>query len=157
MPDYNKQMQEMIKKSFPKLKNKRIWIYESNNTKFKSASADTYYFLFFWRIRLAKRLRTYPKNYIKAILAHELGHVEIFQKKNLIGKAIHNVIYFLSRRYREKEEKNVDKLAIEKGYGKELYLFRKYNLSIADEKTKEKIRMYYLSPKEIKKYIKVLR
>ncbi len=151
---YQKMLKELIKKSFPKLRGKKILIYESDNKKFKSYFADTGYFIFFWRIRTGKKLRKLPDEFLKGILAHELSHIEIFGKRNFIRKIISGLKYFISRVSREKEEKSTDRMAIEKGYGKELYSFRKYNLSVADKKTKERIRKYYLFPEEIKKHMK---
>ncbi len=151
---YRKILDKLVKKSFPSLKNEEIWICESGRKKFKSASADTYYFILFWRVRLGKKLSGLPKEFVKAILAHELSHIEIFQKRSFVKRIISSFKCRFSKSFREDEERNTDRLVVEKGYGKELYSFRKYNLSVADKKTKLKIKKYYLSPKEIKYYTK---
>jgi len=155
--DYQKILKNLINKSFPELKNKKIFISESDNKKFKSVSADAYYFFLFWRIRLSKRLRKFHKSHIVAILSHELCHISIFHKRSFIEKIIFFYFLLFFKKFRTREERATELLQIQKGYGKELYLFRKYNLSIADKKRKEKIKKYYLSPEEIKQEMRKLK
>lgn len=154
---YQKIVKKLVEKSFPELKNVKIRICESDHNKFKSASADAYYYVLFWKIRLGKRVRKFPKKYIIAILAHELCHISIFQKRNFIKKIIFFYFILFLRKYREAEERNTELLEIQKGYGKELYSFRKYALLIADKKARERIKKYYLSPKQIKQEMKKLK
>jgi len=154
---YHKIVKGLIRNAFPKLKNKKILICESDDKKFKLHFADTYYFILFWRIRIGKKLRKFPDEFLKGALAHELSHIEIFEKRNFIRKIISGFKCLVSENFREKEEKNTDKITIQKGYGKELYSFRKHTLSISDEKTKARIKRFYLFLSEIKQYMKKLK
>jgi len=137
---YNKIVKELTRKSFPELENVKVKVHESDNKQFKSDSADVYYFFFYWRIRLGKKLRKYPKKYIVAILSHELCHISIFQKRNFIKKIIFFYFLLFLKKFRVAEERNAELLEIQKGYGKELSAFRKYNLLIADKKKRKKLK-----------------
>jgi len=131
MNQYNEKYREIIKKlindSFPELKELKIYIRESSHEKFESISADVYYFGLFWRIRLSRRLRDFPKKYIIAILTHELCHISIFQKRNFFKKLFFFYFLLYLKKFRTKEERNTELLQIQKGYGKELYYTEQKN------------------------------
>ena len=57
------------------------------------------------------------------------------------------IFYWTRPRKREQEDKDTNRLAVRKGYARELYYFKK-------GKKKEKIAKYYLSAEEVKSYAK---
>lgn len=143
---YKRIVKQLITKSFLSLKNRKIRIYEKNNLKY---SADTHPFIS--RIRVNPRLRKANETELKGIFAHELCHIEEFQKMNPLQKIIYG---FLSvfKKYRTKKEKEIDRWAIKKGYAKELKAYRKFRNRFKDKNLK-KFGDEYLSPKEIEDYI----
>ncbi len=161
MNQYNKKYDKIVKKliedSFPELKNLKIYIKESSKKRFESISAEVYWFGLFWRIRLSKRLRDFPKKYVIAILTHELCHISIFQKRNFFKKLIFFYFLLYLKKFRTKEERNTELLQIRKSYGKELFYFRNYDLLRGNKKTVKRIKKHYLSPKEIKQEMKKLK
>ena len=88
-----------------------------------------------------------PHDHDVGVLAHELCHLETFEKKRGLKYAFDGILYWTNVKKRTKEDKDTDRLAIKKGYAKELYYFKK-------NKRKSKIAKYYLSAEDIKKYAK---
>ena len=147
MVNYIKQIQKIIKKSFPLLENHKIIV---KQTKIVYGARAIYLFFF--------SLYVIGKGSEKGIsnggIAHELSHIELFKKWGFWKSVWLSFIQFFSAKTRKKIERGADLLAIKKGYGRELYKTRKKTFSKADKKIKKLLRKYYLSPEEIKKYTK---
>ena len=139
---YEKVILQIINKSFPILKGKKIRVYEKIKLKFSSADANK--FLFYGlRIRTHPRLRKYNQNLLIGIFAHEISHLEYFEKRPFY----HYFIRGFKKKPDKLEEEKTDKTAIKKGYARELYLQRKSRW-----KSNNPNKKFYLSPLEIKKY-----
>ncbi|MHA1550173.1 MAG: hypothetical protein ACTSXV_01825, partial [Alphaproteobacteria bacterium] len=82
---------------------------------------------------------------LEGLVTHELAHFEIYQQRGWIKTLFFEIVYWISPNRRKKEEEQTDKLAIKRGYAKEIY-------AIAKKLNKKKIRKHYMSPKEIKSY-----
>lgn len=82
-------------------------------------------------------------------MAHELSHLEMYKKWGFWRSVIFSFLQFFSTKIRRRIEAGADRLAIQKGYGKELYQARKRTLSKADDKIKKLVKKYYLSLEEI--------
>ncbi len=144
---YNKIVRELIKKSFPELKNHKI-IFRETKLVF---GARVYYFYFFSLYLIG---RGSEKGLSKGGMAHELSHLEIYKKWGFWKTALLSVLQFFSTKIRRKIEAGADISAIKKGHGNELYKTRKRTLSKADERIRRLIKKYYLSLEEIKQLTK---
>ena len=153
---YQKIVNQLIKKSFPELKVKKIFIYELPfSSRFYSAGA--WNFKIFAIITLFKNSRKYSDEMLKALLAHELSHLENHEKKAYIEDFIYFLKWLFSSKTRADEERKADILTIKKGYGKQ-YILLTNKIYEKDKKKLEhhKIRGY-LSPEQIKSYMKKLK
>jgi hypothetical protein len=134
---------QLIGKSFPKLKDRRINLFLSPIGFYAFCLPGNF-------IGITKECNKLTKNELKGILAHELCHAEQYLKMGLFKSKIQLLHYFLSSKFKMKVEIEADKMAIKKGYAKELFLSaKKIRLKIFDN---EKI--YGLSPLQIKSYAK---
>ena len=138
----------IIKKSFPELKKHKIIIL--NFKRIYGARAVYLYFLSL--LIIGKSIGKRGVN--QGGIAHELSHLEIFRKWGFWKSALFSFLQFFSGKIRRRIEREADLLAINKGYGKELYLLRKRSLSKSDERIRKLLNKYYLSPEEIKSYMK---
>ena len=139
---YRKIIDELVEKSFPELKNNKIYIKEKN-VKYR---AHVSYFPWGMRIIVSDKLRKFPEKIVKRILVHELCHLELFLNQGIIKTNLVYLAYLISQKVRKKTEAEAIILMIKKGYGKEVIEARKDNL-------KRGLR-YALTDKEIKSYIK---
>lgn len=121
--EYGEIVKRLIKKSFPSLKDKKIFIYES---KWVWYNADASYFLFFSVIRISPHVRKLSDKAKTGLLVHELCHLETFYEKGPVLTLIGTFLYFLSERIYRKVERKNDEKVVSKGYGKELKVFRKW-------------------------------
>jgi len=154
---YQKIVNELVKKSFPELKNRKISIVEFPRFfaphSFAERGINNYY------IFINKNRRAATKSQLKAILAHELCHIVLYHKpRSFLADILHNFIKFSSfafnTEFSRKIETIVDKEVIKRGYGKELLIRAKEWASIfSKNELKEIYSKGYLSPKEIKKYM----
>jgi len=99
-----------------------------------------------------------PEEAQRAVVAHELGHVLQYESMalgELLGVALKLA---LSSSFRSKFESTADRLAIEHGLGKELFVHATHIRNIPGYLEKRKsLDKNYLTPKEILRYITVLR
>ena len=84
----------------------------------------------------------------RRVLAHELGHILNFEEHNFFGKIWMGFRYFTSRNVRRLVENTCDKIAIEKGYARGLFLAK------SKKRKKKKYDECYLSPEKVKSYAK---
>jgi len=143
---YKKIINNLIKNSFPILKNRKILVYESIWLKLFDFSADAKRFPYFFRIRVNSRLQNYNKKLLSGTFSHELSHLETFAKMNFFKYYIIRRLKLNFEKYVKKEERETDIIAIKKGYAKALYLQRKSRWKKASKKQKR----LYLSQDEIK-------
>jgi len=153
--------EEVIAASYPELRSAdiRIKLFRSESDYFR-ASFSFCRFFFHKKMRyhiLANRKlieRQAPENEIRAIIAHELGHVLYFKRRNRIE--LLGLIRLLSPDFTIHFEKWPDLQAISRGYGAGLKEYREWlYLHIPAKKIAEKRRNYY-SPEEIDHLASVL-
>ena len=142
---YPKIIDELVKKSFPELKGKKIFIYEFNSKKFIGGAWS---FLFFRTLWINRRLRK-RRDILMGIITHELCHLEIDCKRGYFKSFITGLSYFFNNSVRKSEEKKAVILSIEKGFAKVNFKTAKFK-----EKNFKNNLKYYLSSEEIKKYAK---
>ena len=148
---YRKIIDELIKKSFPELKGKKIFITESRNTKYKFSAAVSYWIFFMWIITSPKT-RKFSESTLKGLFAHELSHISIIIKMNLFEK-FKFISWIWSKKVKIKFERDSDLMAIKKGYAKGLYYQRLSRINSRDKHAK-RLKKLYMSLEEIKSYAK---
>ena len=114
---------ELIDRSFPKLKGKNISVGELSFSKNYTGLALK--LPFFRVIILHKRAINYSEKLLTGILAHELCHLETWEKFPLRYYFL-NVLEGIFKKFRRKVERETDMCSIRKGYGEELYAYRKF-------------------------------
>lgn len=149
---YAKIKNQLVRKSFPELKSKKIFIGEIWMRKHWSGWAC--YIPPFRFIGLSKNLRKDSDKIARGIIAHELCHFSLISKRSLFGNILVGLSYWFFSAPRKKEEYDVDKLLIGKGYARESYLATKAK---EKQKSKAKVQKYYMSSQEIKNYAKKIR
>ncbi|HNR41487.1 MAG TPA: hypothetical protein PKL65_04585 [Bacteroidales bacterium] len=143
---YRKLTRELIERSFPLLKGKKILI--------GMAPLNFYAFSIwlppFMRLMVfSTKTRRFDKPAIKGLVVHELCHQERYMRIGALKYLGFSVKYVVSRKARAAEEKSTDRLTIEKGFGWEL--FRLTEITHNDRKNK-KTNDLYMSPGEIRSY-----
>lgn len=135
---YQKEVDFLVNRSFPRLKGK-IKIKEKE----MSSKAMARYTITGRIIILSKLLRKYPITKLRGLFVHELAHFDINEKKEFGWFATKlDIIYCnISKKHREKIEKEADMLTIKRGYRKDLIKTRKL--------LKPKNSQYYLNLREI--------
>ncbi len=144
--NYSEISSRLIDQSFPLLKGKKIhllvmWF------RFYAFSVWIPPFLRF--IVMSTRTKDFNDSLITGILAHELCHQERYIKMGAwkyLGFAIR---FLTSRKAQAEEERNTDRLTIEKGYGRELY---ELTALTHTDRNHDTIKDLYLTPDEIKTY-----
>ena len=150
MHNYNKLVKEIRKKSFPEIKGK-IWI-----IKIPFSMPGGAVFWLFPRLNilaLTTKCHKLKKNVLIGLLAHELSHFSIFQRKKWIGFYLIFIKYLFNYKYRIKEEKKADRLTIKKGYGKELIEVKIEAKKVCKGTIYEKISDNYLTVEDVEKYM----
>jgi hypothetical protein len=129
---YSRVVQEMIEKSYPLLKNKKIKIKEYGHWApwYFYCTGYCLYSSGCYTIAVTKRVRKYNKSTFRGILAHELCHAESYQKyfndcrfKNSFLQEISGILgnlQYLKPSLSKLLERQMDIESIKKGYGKEL-------------------------------------
>ena len=144
---YKKIVDELVEKSFPSLKSKKIKFFEFGITNFYGLFIPMNF------IGLHKKCRSFSNKIIKGILVHELCHAEFSNKGGFVKSWLTLIFYWFFSKLRAKEEIKTDKLAIKKGYGRELFeSARKIELDLDRKDVR-----YGLSPEQIKNYAKKIR
>ncbi|MBL4656891.1 MAG: hypothetical protein JKX73_02740 [Flavobacteriales bacterium] len=100
-------------------------------------------------------LKNVPFNAQIGVLAHEFAHIRMYNTKNVFGLIGIAISYSISKKYREKFEKENDRETISRGYGWQVYHFTHYILNETDvsEKYKKYKRRIYYEPKELEEII----
>ena len=151
---YKRIVDELVKKSFPKLKEKKIFLTLSK-IQLKSAIASVIYFGFGFWIVLFPLSKKYSDNMLKAILAHELSHSEMIFEMSFFKKMKFALKWLFSKKEKSRFETLADKRVIDKGYAKSLFYTVKLIEKIRTKKQLEqRTKDGYLSSKQIKSYAK---
>ncbi len=152
--DYRKIVDKLIEKSFPKLKRKKIFVFKFFYLCRNAVAmvADFYIFKSIWVND--KKMSKFSKQGIKAVLAHELAHLDIIANKNLFGKIEFGINLLFTKNGERNFERVVDILVVKKGYGKGLLsvILKIEKMSSKEKNLKRKSRGY-LNSEEIKSYI----
>jgi len=151
--DYRKIVDKLIEKSFPKLKTRIIFL--SKRKIFRiDCFAITFYFILFSWIFVNPKTDKFSVNQSKAVLAHELAHLDIIANKNLFGKIEFGINLLFTKNGERNFERVVDILVVKKGYGKGLLsvILKIEKMSSKEKNLKRKSRGY-LNSEEIKSYI----
>ena len=145
---YTQIINPLINKHFPLLKKRNIRVKECPKLEF---SADAFKLFSYLRIRTHPRLRAYSKNKLISLFAHELSHLEDWERMSWFDYYVLRDFKKLFRSYRKSEEEKADKNVVKIGYAHELYAQRKSRWMDKNPKyVKHKWR--YMSPEEIKGY-----
>lgn len=147
--NYRRIVDRLIDKSFPSLRGKKIYFSYFSGKKY---SGGAFWILPFWRVIFINRNRKFSNNQLRGLFVHELSHFEVFQKRGWLLSWFVALLYWIFPRFREKEEKNVEKKIIQKGYAREYYSIVKEFYS-----KKFKASKYYFSPEEVKSYAQKIR
>ena len=139
----------LVEKSFPTLRNKKIFLslYGGGNYSGKSL-----WLLPFLRILFINQDRRFSIPEMKGLIVHELCHFEIYLEEGWFKILLWELNYWLSLKFRKKEEYKVDKRVITKGYARDLYWQRLSRWDSTDKN--HPLKEVYISPEEIKKYAK---
>ena len=147
-------IREVIKDSYAELANAdvRVQTFSSKSDYFRTTFSYQR-FLFGMKMRYFIKVNprflelNAPEAGIRAILAHELGHVFYFQQKNRLR--LFGLLRLASKGYTTKFERWTDLQAISRGYGEGLKAYRRWLYDhIPASKLAEKHRNYF-SPEEI--------
>jgi hypothetical protein len=148
---YKKIIDQLIKKSFPKLRNEDVKVYEIP----KSLVWWVHGFVFCNSIIVTTRVRKFDKKTQIGFFAHELCHVESYvdlKKRSFFIELFGFIWVYLSWAFyassSKRRERKTGLKVIKKGYARELYHF-----AVVREKRYSKMyRHGYLSSKQIKAY-----
>jgi hypothetical protein len=152
---------EVIAASYPELRDTdiRIKLFRSESDYFRARFSFRRFFFHrkmrYYILANSKLVeRQAPENGIRAIIAHELGHILYFKRRNRIE--LLGLVRLLSKDFTIHFEKWADLQAISRGYGDGLKEYREWlYLHIPAKKMAEKRRNYY-SPEEIDHLASVL-
>ena len=97
-----------------------------------------------------------PKEAVVGVIGHELCHIVDYHQKSFWGVLGRGFAY-LSKKKKSRFEKEIDSVAISRGFGEGVYSWSDYllNHSDATKKYKEFKRLIYLEPEEIKEIMKL--
>lgn len=155
--EYKKIILELINKNFPKL-NTRIIFLTKGEFFWIDCFAITFYFILFSWIVVNPKMDKFPKYQSKAILTHELAHLDIIANKNFFEKIKFGFNWIFTKKGKINFERNADILVIKKGYGKGLLdRVKGIEKEYSKEKLKKRKLRGYLDSKQIKFYIKKYR
>ncbi len=149
---YKKLVNELINRSFPRVKNFKIFVTEKKILKLRY-SAITFYFILCGLIILHPKVKKYPLFALKGLLVHELSHLDIILRKSFLEKIGFAFSWTFTKKGKANNETEADILTIKKGYGKELLKLVKM---IEKQKShiKNRAKKGYLTSRQIEKLIK---
>jgi hypothetical protein len=138
--------EKIIMDSFPSLRGKKIHFYVIWLSFFGFSAWIPPFFRF---IVISSRTRDFSDEVIKGIMAHELCHQERYLEMGTWQYLKFAIGFLFSKKVQAAEEKETDRLTIEKGYGRQLY---ELTVISRNDRNHENIIDNYLSPEEIKAY-----
>jgi hypothetical protein len=120
MHNYRKEVNNIRRKSFPELKG-AIWIIK---IPFPIPGAGVMWILpNFNLLAFSTKCHILSKKVLRGLIAHELSHFSIFQRGS--WKGFWKLLFTANKKEIIRMEKATDRLAIKKGYGKELIATKK--------------------------------
>lgn len=147
-------MQTVRKTSFPELKNVdvRIRLFNSRSDFFRTRfSVGRYLFCMKMRFFIEVNAKVFdlqsPEEGLRAIIAHELGHVLFMQQRNRIE--LLSLVRLASKNYTARFERQTDLEAISRGYAAGLIEYRKWLYEHIPAANLEEKKRDYFSPEEI--------
>jgi hypothetical protein len=150
---------EIVEKSYPELKDKRIEI--------KSFASKSDYFqsrFTFGRFLTFRRMnyiiyvnpKVYelnaPENGVRAILAHEIGHILYYSRKNRVQ--LLGLVNLSTKDFTQKFERRTDLEAIKRGYGEGLIAYRTWLYENIPLKSVDAKKRNYFTPEEVSAIMK---
>jgi hypothetical protein len=136
----------LINDSFPKLKDKKIHLFVF---RFRFYAMSVWLPPFIRFIVMSTRTKGFNENVVTGILAHELCHQERYTDMGILKYIGFAIGFIFSRKIQATEERATDRLAIDKGYGRQLYELSEIQYH---DKKHERINEFYMSLDEIKSY-----
>ena len=140
--------------SFPRLTNTdiRLRTFHSQSDYFQARFSILHFFFakrmqYVIRVNDGPGIRTAPANADRAILAHELAHVQYYASGNRIH--LFGLTRFSYARYRRNFERQADREAIQLGYAQGLKNYRLWLYQHVSAKALLEKKRDYLSPEEI--------
>jgi hypothetical protein len=152
---YKKIINNLIKKSFPELKNKKIYVFDLKSNGLFGISITFLPFFDFLGLNYSK-LKNISDKALTGLIVHELCHFSIYEKRSFFEN-LKLIDYCFNPKRRRVEEKLTDELSIKKGYAKEIIESNKFILKNLDNKNKKIFKEFYLSPSQIKAYAKKIK
>jgi hemolysin-activating ACP:hemolysin acyltransferase len=155
--EYRHIVNELIKKSFPSLKNRKLFILETYHPIYYWCWAFAFCFFKINIIGVSPRTRKMDLISKKGLFVHELCHIENFRKntKNRNFLIYRYIKFLLNKNYAKKNERQTDIDGIKKGYGREIWHMKIFISKKESRKMYERRKeMGYLTPQEIRGYIK---
>ena len=88
------------------------------------------------------------------LIAHELGHVFDYENKNIF-QIIKTGLLYLTKKYRQQYEQEIDSVTVQHGAGWHLYEYTLFvmNSNLVSNKYKSFIKKYYLQASDIEQLI----
>lgn len=163
--DYEKLMLKIKNKYFPELKDvnvhvKPLWILDIRLLDLISFRPLMWIFdkTIYYNKAAIKRKR-YNNKILTGIFAHELAHIlqhnrlklNWFQKIIRLLRGWTSTIF--DKKYISKIEKEADRIAIRKGFGKNIMLVRRNNEKTLSKKELDRRRKIYYSPEDLEKFV----
>jgi hypothetical protein len=151
---------EVIEKSYPELKNKRIEIktFKSESDYFQARFSFGKYltfqkmqYLIFVNPKVFERGAT--ADGIRSVIAHELAHVLYYSKRNrfeLLG-----LVNLSGKKFTQRFERGADVEAIARGYGEGLIEYRNWLYQNIPPKSLEEKKRNYFSPEELELMLEI--
>jgi hypothetical protein len=153
LDDISKLVEDVRSASYPQLQGVEITVHRMSSNDVYLESRFTIPSFFSQRLRyiiLFNRqatARSIPPDGLRAIVAHELAHVDYFEKQSRMGLLA--LVQLLSVRYNARFERSADLETIQLGYGPGLKSFRAWVYRNIPPGSMEAKKRDYFSPEEI--------
>ena len=129
-----------VKKSFPEIKSK-LKVFSKRSFMWSSPITGNVYYN-------PKQIKGFSKTALKGVIAHELAHQVAYKQMCCLTKLFFKIKY-KNPNYKRKVEREADKIAVKKGFGKELIKLIQESYKKFEKQRFLKIQKNHLSIKEI--------
>jgi len=152
---------EVVAKSYPELKNKKIEVktfqseldyFQSRFSLGKMLTFQKMRYIIFVNPKVFEK--NAPESGIRSIIAHEIAHVLYYSKRNRIE--LLGLIKLSSKDFTQKFERGADLEAIARGYGSGIKDYRQWLYQNIPQKNLEEKKRNYFSPEEIDLMLEIL-
>ncbi|MEI7620071.1 MAG: hypothetical protein WCJ57_00690 [Candidatus Falkowbacteria bacterium] len=138
----------LIRDNFPELSKERIIVLSSSLGPFWGVS--WWPLPFFRLIMVSHKSKDVTQDALIGLLAHELCHHVIYKNDGWVKYIVRTpLIYTMFRKRIRAEECRVDRMVMDRGFGKHLYLLTKI---IDNDPSHSNVKKYYYTPTEIEDY-----